>query len=74
MEIFQALNDQVMFSKIIGYRSMDMTQKMTTKEREFYRKMQRIYALPLPKDEQEKLDEVTKALMEGRPVTELLRY
>ena len=72
--LFQALNDQVLFSKIIGYRSMDMSQKMTTKEREFYSKMQRIYALPLPKDEQEKLDEITKALMEGRPVTELLRY
>lgn len=72
--LFQALNDQVMISKIIGYRSMDMSQKMTQKEREFYRKMQKVYALPLPKDEQEKLDEVTKALMEGRPVTELLRY
>ena len=38
---------------------------ISKKEKDFIRKMQSVHALPLPKDEEEKEDEIIKALQNG---------
>lgn len=45
---------------------------MPKEQKAFYRKMKRIHALPLPKDEQEKQDAITEALMNGGDLTGLV--
>ncbi len=48
------LNEEVQFVKIMGYRAID-TNKIKDKERkEFYKKMQKLYALPDMRTEEEK--------------------
>lgn len=70
--MFRALNDSCEFVKIMGYRGMNISAKMPKEQKAFYRKMKRLHALPLPKNEQQKVDAVTKALMNGGDVSGLL--
>lgn len=70
--MFLALNDNCEFKKIMGYRSMKITSKMSKEQRAFYEKMQRVHALPISDDEQEKYDAITKALMGDGDLTGLL--
>lgn len=70
--MFLALDDNCEFKKIMGYRSMKITSKMSQEQRAFYEKMQRIHALPVSEDEQEKYDAITKALMGDGDLTGLL--
>lgn len=70
--LFTALNDNCEFKKIIGYRTVKITGKMSKEDRAFYQKMKRIYALPISDDEQEKYDAITKALMGDGDLTGLL--
>lgn len=63
--LFKSLNDNCEFVKIMGYRSVKTTSKMSKEQRAFYTKMKSLHALPLPKTEQEQLDKITYALMHG---------
>lgn len=70
--MFKSLEESCEFVKIMGYRSIKVTSKMSKEQQSFYRKMQRIHALPIPDDEQEKYDAITYALMHGGDLTGLL--
>ena len=61
--LFNALPQSCMFSRILSYRGMEITSDMSSSQKDFYRKMQRKFALPLPKSEQAKMDAITAALM-----------
>lgn len=70
--LFWGLDETCEFVKIMGYRSMKIPAKMPKEQKAFYRKMKRIHALPLPKDEREKQDAITEALMNGGDLTGLV--
>lgn len=70
--LFNSLPQSCMFSRILGYRGMEITSDMSSSQKDFYRKMQRKFALPLPKAEQEKMDAITAALMGGGNLSEVL--
>lgn len=70
--MFLSLTENCEFKKIMGYRSVKITGNMSREQREFYQKMQRIHALPIPDDEQEKYNAITKALMGDGDLTGLL--
>ena len=70
--LFWGLDEDCEFVKIMGYRSMKIPAKMPKEQKAFYRKMKRIHALPLPKDEKEKQDAITEALMNGGDLTGLV--
>ena len=70
--LFQSLNADCMFVKILGYRSMSITSKMSTAERNFYQKMKKLYALPLPQSVQEKYNAIEDALIHGKTIDNLL--
>lgn len=70
--MFHALDESCEFCKIMGYRSVKITSKMSKEQKRFYREMKEIHALPLPRDEVEKTDAIAQALMNGGDLTGLL--
>lgn len=60
--MFVSLNESNLFCKIMGWRSADL-RSLKGEEKNFYRKMQKLYALPLPKSEQDKITEIDRILM-----------
>lgn len=69
--LFAGLKPDNLICKIMGYRAADIS-KMKGEEKKFYQKMQRLYALPLPKAEQDKLDEISSVLMNGGNISGVL--
>lgn len=70
--MFQSLNADCMFVKILGYRSMPITSKMSTADRNFYQRMKKLYSMPLPQSVQEKYNAIEDALLSGKSVDELI--
>lgn len=72
--LFKSLKEDNEIVKIMGYRSMDLRKIKDKNEKEHYKKMQELYKLPerINKDEQEKLDEVKKALMNNGDLSQTL--
>lgn len=70
--LFMSLRADCMFTKILGYRSMPITPKMSTADRNFYQRMKKLYALPLPQSVQEKYNAIEEALLSGKSVDELI--
>lgn len=70
--LFNSLPADCQFVKIISFRSMEIDSSMSDGEKEYYRKMKRKYALPLPQSEQEKLDKLTAALLGDGNISELI--
>ena len=67
--LFTSLGENVHFVKIMGYRSIKITSAMSKEQRSFYEKMKKLYALPLPKEEQEFQQTLEDALMNGGDLT-----
>lgn len=70
--LFLALSEDTMIRKIMGYRAIDITSDMSEKEQEFYRAMKEQYRIPLPQSEQDKIDAIEEALLNGGDLTGLL--
>ena len=70
--MFRTLSSDLEFSKIMEYRSVDIDANMSKEQSTFYRRMKELYALPLPEDEEQKLDAIEEALMNGGDLTGLL--
>lgn len=61
-----------MSSKIVYWSARKVTSKMSKEQREFYKKMQSIHALPIT-DAERKADELlTEALLNGGDITGLV--
>lgn len=71
-ELLRTLSSDLEFCKIMEYRSVDINANMTKEQRDFYRRKKELYALPLPADEEEKVDAIAEALMNGGDLTGLL--
>ena len=63
--MFKSFKEDNEIVKIMGYRSMDLSKIKDKEEKAYYKKMQELYKLPISKDEKEKLDEITVALLNG---------
>lgn len=70
--MFASLRSDSRIVEIMGYRSVEITPKMPREQQQFYRKMQRQFALPLPKSEREKLSAIEQALLNGGNLSGLL--
>ena len=70
--LFRGLSEDTEFVKIMGYRSVKITSEMSKEQREFYKKMLSIHALPIT-DAERKADELlTEALLNGGDITGLV--
>ncbi len=70
--MFKALTDQCEFVKIMGYRSIEINNNMTKSQKEFYQKMKKLHALPLPKSEVQKMQAIEEALLNGGDLSSVL--
>lgn len=62
--LFHALDENQEFMKIMRYRAVDITQ-IPEEQKDYYRKMKRLYALPDGRTEQEKEQEFVSSLTAG---------
>lgn len=63
--LFDGLTDDTLFAKIMYYRTVNISSKMSKSEQVRLRKLKEIYALPPTKAEQKQLDEIENALIMG---------
>lgn len=56
-----SLNEDVLFSKIMGYRAMNIGQIKDKEMKKHYKKMQKLYALPDMRSEEEKENDFAEA-------------
>lgn len=70
--LFRGLSEDTEFVKIMGYRSVKINSKMSKEQREFYKKMQSIHALPITDAEREADELLTEALLNGGDITGLV--
>lgn len=59
--LFSCLNESVLFTKIMGYRAMNLSKIKDKEMRKRYKKMQKLYALPDMRSEEEKEEEFAEA-------------
>ncbi|ACA54450.1 hypothetical protein FDC45_15565 [Clostridium botulinum] len=70
--MFKALKEDNEIVKIMGYRSMDLSKIKDKEEKNYYRRMQELYKIPIAKDEKDKLEEINNILLNGGDVGNLL--
>lgn len=70
--LFKSLKEDTEIVKIMGYRAMDISGDMPKAQKDFYRKMKKIHAIPLPQSEVEKINEIERALLNGGDISNLL--
>lgn len=70
--MFLGLKSDTRIVEIMGYRSVDITSKMSGDQKQFYRKMKKQFAIPLPQSEREKLNAIEQALLNGGDLSKML--
>lgn len=70
--LFKGLSDDTEFVKIMGYRSVKITSKMSKEQKQFYKKMQSIHALPVSHKEEEADKLLAEALVKGEDISGLI--
>lgn len=69
--LFRALKDDNEISKIMSIRAMDINS-LSKEQKEHYRKLKKIYEIPKDKKLVKADDDLTKALLEGKDISNLL--
>lgn len=72
--MFKGLKDDNEIIKIIGYRSMTINKQMSKEEKEFYKKMKSIHKIPNSKTENEKINQIEEALINGGNLDDILWF
>ncbi|MBW5458494.1 MAG: bacteriophage Gp15 family protein [Clostridium botulinum] len=70
--MFKSLKEGNEIVKIMRYRSMDLSKIKDKEEKNYYRKMQELYKIPINKDEKDKLEEINNILLNGGDVSKVL--
>lgn len=70
--MFKSLKEDNEIVKIMRYRSIDLNKIKDKEEKNYYRKMQELYKIPIAKDEKDKLEEINNILLNGGDVSKVL--
>lgn len=70
--LFNSLPKDCEFVRAMEYRSMDISDRMPKEQKEWYKKMKRLYALPLSKEEDDRQTAIENALLNGGDLTGVL--
>lgn len=60
--MFDALNEDNLIMKIMGYRGINLSKIKDKEQQSYYRKMKRLYQLPDPRTDEEKMRDFTESL------------
>lgn len=69
--LFQTLNEKTKFSEIVCYRIAKLSQ-VPKEQRNFYRKMKKLYALPKSEKEKERMKNIRDRLRNGESIEAVL--
>lgn len=61
--LFDGLNENTEIVKIMGYRSVNLSQIKDTEKRNYYKKMKRLYAIPDMRSQEEKENEFARGFL-----------
>lgn len=70
--LFRSLPEDTQIMKIIGYRSMKISPKLSKEQKEHYKRMKRMYALPERYEQTKAESDLTEILMNGGDPSALL--
>lgn len=70
--MFKALKEDNEIVKIMGYRSIDLSKIKDKEQKAYYKKMRKLYEIPISKDEREKLDDINNILLNGGDLSKVL--
>lgn len=72
--MFKSLKEDNEIVKIMGYRAMDLSKVRDKEQRAYYKKMKDLYKIPakINKNEQEKINDIQRALMGDGNVSSVL--
>lgn len=70
--LFDALSEDTEFVKIMGYRSVKISGKMSTAQKKFYQRMKKMHKLPISKADEKLINEVENALINGKSINNVL--
>lgn len=70
--MFKALKEDNEISKIMSYRSMDISKIKDKEQREHYKKLKKMYEIPKSKNEVEKINEMENILLNGGDISKIL--
>lgn len=70
--LFKSLKEDNQIVKIIGYRSVDITKDMSREQKDFYKKMKKLYEIPKCQTEKEKINKIEKALLGDGDLSDIL--
>lgn len=71
--LFLGLPETVLFCKIMAYRTMEIPAKMPKAQKQFYRRMKRIYRLPEPSEQIGLKKEMEAILAKGGDISQLMK-
>lgn len=63
--LFKALPETTQFMKIIGFRTIKISNKLSKEQKQYYERMKRLYKLPESKDRQQLESDLATILMNG---------
>lgn len=70
--MFKSLKEDNEIVKIMGYRSMDLSKIKDKEQKKFYQDMQKFYEIPISKNEEQKLNDIEQALLNGEDLSKIL--
>lgn len=72
--LFKSLSEDNEFVKIMKYRTIEIDKNMSNEEKEFYKKMKKIYEIPnhMSDIEKEQKNAIEEALLKGESIDKLL--
>lgn len=70
--LFNSLPRDCEFVRAMEYRSIDISDSMSKEQKDFYKKMKRLYALPLSKAEDDRQTAIENALLNGGDLSDIL--
>lgn len=70
--LFNSLPKDCEFVRAMEYRGVDINDRMSDDQKEFYRKMKRLYALPLSQEEDDRQAALENALVNGGDLTGII--
>ena len=71
--LFLALPEDVEFSKIIGYRTIEIPWKMSKEKKRFYQRMKKLHKLPDPPDRVRLEKDLEAILAKGGDISQLIK-
>lgn len=70
--LFQGLSEENEFTKIVGYRAVEISSKMSSEQKRFYKKMKEQYKIPMSEKKIKLVNDVEEALLSGADLSHIL--